>query len=239
MHTSGVKVIALMESSRERFEKEVAAYRRKLKECEERIREKEAENEKERAKPPKLRTRKLSDIREEIRELQTYVWESKPKKTCPNCGRELSYDDILCYECGEVFLDICPKCKSIRIGMGEWGNIKCLECNFEYSKHDLFRELLIGCADPNSPYLRILNQHQLSGLNCYNIGTKKGTIWELCEEFKCPFEEKCEYYCPAFLSVLGLIERGKVTTGLPWGYDQGGDLHGYRIRWKRSRRKRD
>lgn len=132
-----------------------------------------------------------------------------------------------------------PKCGSIRIGMSEWGNIKCLECGFEYSMHDLFKELLIGCPDPSSPYLRILNQHQVSGSNCYNIGTNKNTIWELCEEYNCPFEEKCEYYCPAFLSVLGLIERGKVTTGLPWGYDRGGDLYGYRIRWKRPKWKRE
>lgn len=40
-----------MESPREKFEKEVATYRRQLKEYEERIREKEAESEKERAKP--------------------------------------------------------------------------------------------------------------------------------------------------------------------------------------------
>ena len=228
-----------MESPREKFEKEVAAYRRQLKECEEKIREKEAESEKERAKPPKLRTRKLSEIREEIRQLQTYLWESKPKKRCPHCGMELSYDDILCCKCGEVFLDVCPKCSSIPIGMSEWGNVKCLECGFEYSEHDVFKELLIGCAEPSSRYLSILNQHQVSGLNCHNIGTNKNTIWELCEEYNCPFEEKCEYYCPAFLSVLGLIERGKVTTGLPWGYDQGGDLHGYRIRWKRPKRKRE
>jgi hypothetical protein len=99
----------------------------------------------------------------------------------------------------------------------------------------LFRELLIGCVDPNNPCLRILGRHQFSGQS-YNIGTNKNTIWELCKEYNCPFEEKCEYYCPAFLSVLGLIERGKVTTGLPWGYDRGGDLHGYQIRWKRRKR---
>jgi hypothetical protein len=228
-----------MESPREKSEKKVASYQRQLKEYGERIREKEAEIEKERAKPPKLRTRKLSDIREEIRQLQAYLWKSKPKKRCPHCGKELYYDDILCFRCGEVFLDVCPKCSSIRIGMSEWGNIKCLECGLEYNKRDMFRELLIGCADPSSPYLRILNRQQVSGLNCYNIGTNKNTIWELCEQYNCPFEEECEYYCPAFLSVLGLIERGKVTTGLPWGYDQGGDLHGYRIRWRRPKRKRE
>ncbi len=206
-----------MFSSREKFEKEVADYRKQQEEIKREIKEKEAEHAKEEAKPPKLRTRKLSEINEEIKQLQTYIWKSEPKKRCPHCNMELSYDAILCWECGEVFFDVCPKCSSIRIGMNEWGAITCIECGFEYSKHELFRELLIGCADPDSQYLRILNQNQLSGLNCYNIGTKKNTIWELCKDYNCPFEEKCEYYCPAFLAILGLIERGKVTTGLPWG----------------------
>ena len=224
-----------MGSPREKLEKEVAAYKKQLKECEEKIREKEAESEKERAKPKELRSRRLSDIREEIKQLQTDFWPSKPNKRCPNCGKELSYDWILCWKCGEVFFDVCPKCNSVRIEMNEWGGIKCLKCGFEYSKHELLQELLVGSAEPNSPYLRILNKNQVSGMNCYNIGTRKNTIWKLCKEYNCPFEEKCEYYCPAFLAVLGLIERGKVTTDLPWGYDQGGDLHGYRIRWKRPR----
>lgn len=225
-----------MESLKEKFEKEVAAYRRELRECEERIKEKEAESERERAKPPKLRTRKLSEIREEIRQLQNHIWQSKPKKSCPHCGAKLPYDMILCLDCGEVFFDVCPKCSSVRIGTNQWGSVKCLECGFEYTERDLLRELLVGCADPNSRYLRILNQSQVStGCNCYNVGTNKSTIWELCKEYNCPFNEKCEYYCPAFLSVLGLIERGVVTTGLPGFYDQGGSLCGYRLRWKRPK----
>jgi hypothetical protein len=124
---------------------------------------------------------------------------------------------------------------SIDLEKSAWGSIRCHECGITYSEEALLQELLIGWADPNYPYLRLLNRNQLIGFNCYNIGSKKSTIWDLCREFNCPNEEKCDYYCPAFLSILGLIDRGKVSIGLPWGDYHGGDLHGYKIRWKRTK----
>jgi hypothetical protein len=136
-------------------------------------------------------------------------------------------------------LDICTKCDGIKIEQGQWGTNKCSECGFEYSKYDLFDELLAGLPDPYNSRLDVLRQDQVrSGTNCSNIGINRNSIWEICKEYKCPLEEKCEYYCPAFLSLVGLVLRGKVTVGLPWGYDQGGDLHGYIVRWKRDKDRR-
>lgn len=214
--------------------KEVEEYLKKVTELEAKIREKQAEHEAERIKPLKLRKRKLSEINHEIQELSNIIWRSKPKKKCSNCNRELNYDDILCWHCGEVFLDICPKCKSLNVNKNEWGLTRCLECNFEYRELDLLEDLLIGGAEPNREYKRVIDSRSL-GLNCYNIGIKKNTIWEICKEYNCHLEKTCEYFCPAFLSLLALVWRGKVSTGLPWGYDQGNDLHGYKIRWKRPR----
>jgi len=215
---------------------EVEAYKEKLKEYESRIKQLQEEREIERAKPPKNRIRTLGAIWNEIRDLNDKVWRLKPKKTCSNCNRELNYDDILCWNCGEVFLDICPKCKSMRMGINEWGSLKCLECGFEYREMDLLEDLLVKGAEPNCEYLKVLDSKDGIGSNCYNIGIRDNTIWDLCQEYNCPLEKTCEYYCPAFLSVLALVKRGKVSIGLPWGYSQGGDLHGYKIRWKRPRR---
>lgn len=228
-----------MNKSHGDLQNEVKAYKEKLKEYESKIREKQDEREIERAKPPKNRKRSLGKIWNEIKELNDEIWRLRPKKNCPNCNTELNYDSILCWKCGEVFLDVCPKCKSLSVSLDEWASLKCADCGFECAKSTLFEELLIGCADPNYPYFRIINPREVLGLNCYNIGKRNNTIWDLCKDYNCPFEEKCEYYCPAFLSVLGLVWRGKVSIGLPWGYDQGGDLHGYKIRWKRPRRQEE
>lgn len=224
-----------MLSPREKYEQEVANYRKKLIEINEYIKEKQTEHSRERAKPEKLRNRKLSEITEEIRQLQKLTFQLKPKKLCPNCNTKISYNEILCWHCGEVFLDVCPKCGSIKIQTSEWGNIKCLECGLDYSSDALLKELLIGWADPDYPRLKLLDVHQLVGFNCYNIGIKRNTIWDICKEYDCPFEEKCEYYCPAFIALLGLIKRGKVPIGLPWGDYPGGNLHAYKIRWKRPK----
>jgi septation ring formation regulator EzrA len=97
-----------MLTPREKFEQEVTEYRKQLKEINQKIEEKRAEHSRESVKLPKLRTRKLSEINDEIQKLHTTL--STPRKNCPNCNTNLSYDAILCWHCGETFLDVCPKC---------------------------------------------------------------------------------------------------------------------------------
>ncbi len=224
-----------MDGSKNSYENQVQAYKQKLTKYESVIKEKEAEYEAERSKLPKLRKRSLGEIKNEIQELRNELWRSKPKKKCPDCNKEIDYDNIECWHCGEVFLNVCPKCKSQSVNANEWGLLRCPECDFEYRELDLLEDLLIGCADPNYRYFRVLNSRDIPAFNCYNIGIRNNPIWDLCKNYNCPFDEKCEYYCPAFLSILALIWRGKVSTGLPWGEYQGGDAHSYEIRWKRRR----
>jgi predicted RNA-binding Zn-ribbon protein involved in translation (DUF1610 family) len=215
--------------------KEVEEYQKKVSEYEAELKEKQVEHDAESAKNPKFRKRKLSDINSEIQELRNAIWRLRPKKKCSNCNRELDYDDLICWHCGEVFFDVCPRCKSLSVEKNDWGLLKCSKCGLEYRDLDLLEDLLRLGADPSSRFHNVLDPKQHYSVSCYNIGVKKNTIWQLCKEYACPFEEKCEYYCPAFLAVLALVYRGKVSTGLPWGYDQGGDLNGYKIRWKRSK----
>lgn len=217
------------------LQEQVKAYKQKLAEYENEIKKKEAEYEAERVKTPKLRKRKLSEIKDEIQQLRTELFRSKPKRKCANCGQEIDYDDILCWKCGEVFLDVCPRCKSLSVSVSKWGLCKCAECNSEYRDLGILEDLLIGTAEPSYRYFTVVNPRDISSFNCYNVGIRKSTIWDMCKEYNCPFDEKCEYYCPAFLALLALIKRGKVSVGLPWGEYRGGDVHGYEIRWKRSR----
>lgn len=210
-------------------------YQSKVIEYEAKIKVKQAEHEAERLKPKKLRNRQLSEITNEIRELRDLIWRLTPEKKCPNCNKTLNYDALVCWHCGEVFFNVCPRCKSLNVHIDEWGLLKCPKCGIEYRDIDLIEDLLKAGADPNCSYYNVLKPEDRLTVPCYNIGIKRNTVWELCKQYACPFEQQCEYYCPAFLAVLGLVWRGKVTTGLPWGYDQGGDLHGYKIRWKRSK----
>jgi hypothetical protein len=215
--------------------KQVDEYQNKVIEYEAKIKVKQTEHEAERLKPKKLRNRQLGEITNEIRELRDLICRLTPMKKCPNCNKTVSYDDLICWDCGEVFFDVCPKCKSLSIHVGEWGLLECSKCGVRYRDIDLIEDLLKAGADPNHSYYNVLKSGERLTVPCYNIGIKRNTIWDLCKAYACPFEQQCEYYCPAFLAVLGLVWRGKVTTGLPWGYDQGGDLHGYKIRWKRSK----
>jgi Zn-finger nucleic acid-binding protein len=213
----------------------VEEYLRKVSEIESEIKAKEEEHERERLNPKNLRKRQLSEITNDIRGLRDQIWRLKPDKKCPNCDTSLSYDTMICWECGEVFFDVCPKCKSLSVHKSEWELLECSKYGLSYREIDLIKDLLKAGADPYRSHFSVLESGEHLSIPCYNVGVKRNTIWELCKD-DCPHEEKCEYFCPAFLSILGLIWRGKVTIELPWGYDQGGDLHAYKIRWKRLKR---
>lgn len=220
-----------MEVSKQNFQQRVKSYLKTSAESEKEIEKKEAELQEERSKPPKQRSRKLSEIRLEIQQIRLDLFKSKPKRKCSNCGHEIDYDCFICWECGEVFLDICPRCKNLSLKIDEHDFCKCEECGQEFRAIDLLEDLLRGGPNPRDS--RLINPKDMPLFYCGNIGKRENTVWDLCKDYNCPYEQTCEYFCPAFLALLGLIERGKTSVGLPWGYYEGGDVHGYLIRWKR------
>ena len=78
----------------------------------------------------------------------------------------------------------------------------------------MLEDLLIGCADHNYRYFRILNSRDIPVLDCYNIGIRNNPIWDLCKItialsmknaniivlHSCPYwlsygEERCQLAC--------------------------------------------
>lgn len=212
----------------------VEEYKKKLIEYNVELKKLLTEHDSESHKNPKDRTRKLSEINADIQKLNQSIYRLKPKKKC-SCGWEIDYDTLICWNCGEVFLDICPKCKSSTAGANEWGLVTCSSCGFQYRDTELLEDFLVLSIEPSGRFHKVLDTEHPPSVQCYNIGVKRNTIWQLCKNYACPFEKQCEHYCPAFLAILGLIWRGRVTTALPWGYEEGGSLIGYKIRWKRAK----
>ena len=160
--------------------------------------------------------------------------EHPPEKKCVNCGCLLSYNSLICWHCGEVFFNVCPKCKSLKvIPENEFGLLKCPTCGIKYYETDLIGDLLMSGVESNQHYNVLKPEDRFYALRWQNVGIRENTIWELCK--RCPFEQQCEYYCPAFLALLGLVWRGKVSVGRIWGEYKGGDLLEYKIRWKRQK----